>query len=347
MSLAETLPTVEEWPPRIHLLDIPALNALHSRRGSAAFKLAGRPAKLSILPNEDPPLVDGPAFRVSFGGAQIDARGPAALVQLLLRPLGASAPIERLDPEAAALLLEFAIAEDVERLERALEAEVAIVARNDATFLLRGLETAAQLEIDGRTYELRLWIDRDAMTGLGRALDRLAAPAEPLEIVHTVRVCMGWRALSVAALRDLGLGDVVILESGKGMSGPVAVVGDRLAARLSVDGGRLIAASRFAPLRRTNWEWTMEGTSEAPPRLEGLDEAEIDQLPVKLVFELGRTEMPLGEVRRIAAGSVIPLSRALDEAVDIVANGRRIGRGSIVRIGDAVGVRVERLTADG
>lgn len=348
MSLAEMLPTVEEWPPRVDPRDIAPLNALHRRRGAAAFELAGRAAEFSLLPQEDPPVVDGPAFRVSFGGAIVDLRVPSDLLAALLRPLGVAAPLERLDGEAAALLVEFAIADDVERLERALGREALIVARNDATFLLRGVETAARLELDGAAYDLRLWLDREAMTRLGAALDRLAGAAPPFEITQTARVCMGWRALPVGDLKGLGLGDVVILESGKGMSGPVAVVGDRLAARLSVEQGRLVAASRFAPIQGTKWEWTMESTLAAPPRqLEALDEADLDQLPVKLVFELGRTDMQLGEVRCVAAGTVIPLSRALDEAVDIVANGRRIGRGSIVRIGDAVGVRVERLTTDG
>ena len=60
-------------------------------------------------------------------------------------------------------------------------------------------------------------------------------------------------------------------------------------------------------------------------------------------FEVGRLELSLGEIRRLAPGAVLPLMRPLDEALDIVANGRRIGSGTIVRIGDAVGVRVTRL----
>jgi type III secretion protein Q len=347
MSLAEALPTVEEWPPRIAPEDVAAINALHRRRGAAEFMLAGRRARFALRPNEEPPLVDGPAFRVTFGGVQAVVRAPRELVGELLRPLGPNIRIDELDPAAAALLLEFAIVEDIARLEGALGHEVSVLERQDATFILRAHEAAARLELDGRAHELRLWLERDAMARLGSALDRLSKTADPVDLAQTVRICMGWRELPVAALRDLARGDVVILESGRGMSGPVATVGDRLAARLTADGGRLVAASRFAPLGGTNWEWTMDSTTEAPKRLENLDEGEIDQLPVKLVFELGRAEMSLGEVKRVAQGSVIPLSRSLDEAVDIVANGRRIGQGSIVRIGDAIGVRVERLAANG
>ncbi len=86
----------------------------------------------------------------------------------------------------------------------------------------------------------------------------------------------------------------------------------------------------------------------------GLDEADLgpapspadaafDELPIKLVFELGRTEMPLGRLQEIGPGYVFELDRPLGEAVEIHAGNRRIGQGEVVRIDDQVGVRVLRL----
>lgn len=74
-----------------------------------------------------------------------------------------------------------------------------------------------------------------------------------------------------------------------------------------------------------------------------LKEAELDDIPVKMLFELGHIELSLAEVRQLAPGALIPLPRPLEESVDISANGRRIGRGSLVRIGDNLGVRITRL----
>ena len=51
-------------------------------------------------------------------------------------------------------------------------------------------------------------------------------------------------------------------------------------------------------------------------------------------------------VQGLAPGAVIPLGRDPGEAVDIVANGRRVGRGEIVRIEGELGVRVVRLFGD-
>lgn len=76
----------------------------------------------------------------------------------------------------------------------------------------------------------------------------------------------------------------------------------------------------------------------APPA-----DAAFDDLPIKLVFELGRLDMPLGQLQEIGRGHVFQLDRPLGEAVEIHAGGRRIGQGEVVRIDDQIGVRVVRL----
>ena len=78
-----------------------------------------------------------------------------------------------------------------------------------------------------------------------------------------------------------------------------------------------------------------------------VDEADLDSLPVQIVLELGRLPMSVGELRQLAPGMLLPISHTADDAVDIVANGRRIGRAGLVRIGDGLGVRISRLTQDG
>ncbi|OLO05847.1 type III secretion system cytoplasmic ring protein SctQ [Salinicola socius] len=71
--------------------------------------------------------------------------------------------------------------------------------------------------------------------------------------------------------------------------------------------------------------------------------AGVNDLPVRLTCELGRLEMSLGELRQLGEGSVLPLQRRPDQAVDLVVNGRTMGRGRLVAIGDAIGVQIERL----
>ena len=65
------------------------------------------------------------------------------------------------------------------------------------------------------------------------------------------------------------------------------------------------------------------------------------KLPVQLEFELGRTEMSIGELADLQPGYVFPLAAALEGSnVVIRANGRIAGRGELVAVGDTLGVRL-------
>lgn len=77
------------------------------------------------------------------------------------------------------------------------------------------------------------------------------------------------------------------------------------------------------------------------------DDSSLDEIPVEVVFQAGRIEMQIAEVDSLAPGVILPLERTADDALDIVVNGRRIGRGGLVKIGDKLGVRVTRLSSDG
>jgi type III secretion protein Q len=57
--------------------------------------------------------------------------------------------------------------------------------------------------------------------------------------------------------------------------------------------------------------------------------------------------MTLGELRALGPGHAFALGRDPEQSVDIVAGGRRIGSGQLVRIGERIGVRVLRLGQDG
>ena len=73
---------------------------------------------------------------------------------------------------------------------------------------------------------------------------------------------------------------------------------------------------------------------------------DLASVPVRLVFEVGRLDVSAGDVSQFAPGTLLPLARPLEEALDILANGKRIGTGSLVQIGDSIGVRITRLNHD-
>lgn len=92
-------------------------------------------------------------------------------------------------------------------------------------------------------------------------------------------------------------------------------------------------------------EWSMGNPTEFSGPA-GLNDSDLDDLPVRLVFEVGRVELSLGELQRLAPGALVPLGRPLDEPLDIMANGRRLGRGTLVQIGESLGVRIVSLASN-
>jgi type III secretion protein Q len=68
----------------------------------------------------------------------------------------------------------------------------------------------------------------------------------------------------------------------------------------------------------------------------------VDEIPVKLVFEIGATQMLLGQLRQLQPGFTVALDEPLDmkQPVTIKANGVVVGAGEMVLIDDRLGVRI-------
>jgi type III secretion protein Q len=97
--------------------------------------------------------------------------------------------------------------------------------------------------------------------------------------------------------------------------------------------------------RGSSWEWSMGNPTEFSGPT-GLHDPDLDDLPVRLVFEVGRVELSLGELQRLGPGALVPLGRPLEEPLDIMANGRRLGRGTLVQIGESLGVRIVSIAGN-
>lgn len=56
--------------------------------------------------------------------------------------------------------------------------------------------------------------------------------------------------------------------------------------------------------------------------------------------------MSVGDVQGLAPGMLLPVDRSQNELVDILANGKKIGSGEVVKAGDRLAVRVTGLVSD-
>ena len=72
----------------------------------------------------------------------------------------------------------------------------------------------------------------------------------------------------------------------------------------------------------------------------------VNSISITLTFILGRKTMTVAEYIRLKPGSIIVLDPMVDDLVEILANGKLIGRGAVNVRGDRISVEVkERIGA--
>ncbi len=82
----------------------------------------------------------------------------------------------------------------------------------------------------------------------------------------------------------------------------------------------------------------LAGTSRAADSL-----SFVMDVPVELTIELGRKTTKIGEVLRLGPGSILELSKANGEPLDVYVNNRLIARGEAVVVGERYGIRLTEV----
>lgn len=173
---------------------------------------------------------------------------------------------------------------------------------------------------------------------------RVSDPSIPLTFTLAARVATS--SVSRAGLSGLAAGDALLFDRVAPDGGIVICCGERLTAIGQItETGAVQPGSQFSATSPLSLgEFLMaDDDFETESGTAALDDASIGNLPVRLVFELGRREVSLDELRDLGVGAPIPLDKPATSMVDILANGRRVGAGEMVLIGDQLGVRITRL----
>lgn len=64
------------------------------------------------------------------------------------------------------------------------------------------------------------------------------------------------------------------------------------------------------------------------------------EIPLNIVVEVGRIQMSVQKLMELEPGNTLELDIHPENGVDLVVNGRRIGKGELLRVGDNLGVRI-------
>jgi flagellar motor switch protein FliN/FliY len=75
------------------------------------------------------------------------------------------------------------------------------------------------------------------------------------------------------------------------------------------------------------------------------DIGRLQNVPVELAVEIGRTRMTIGEALALGPGSVVTVGRLAGDPVELLVNGRVIARGEVVAIEEELGLRITEIAA--
>ena len=72
----------------------------------------------------------------------------------------------------------------------------------------------------------------------------------------------------------------------------------------------------------------------------------LGDVDLDVTIELGRTEMLVEDVLRLAGGSIVELNKLAGDPVDVYVNGRLVARGEVLVLNDNFCIRVSEILAD-
>jgi flagellar motor switch protein FliN len=86
--------------------------------------------------------------------------------------------------------------------------------------------------------------------------------------------------------------------------------------------------------------------SGSPKSISGTNSSNLNLLmdvTMSLTVELGRTNMLIRDVLQLSEGAVVELDKNVGEDLDLLANGKLIGRGKIIVIDDYYGIQITHI----
>lgn len=84
-------------------------------------------------------------------------------------------------------------------------------------------------------------------------------------------------------------------------------------------------------------------SEETPPAAQAPGMFTPQQIPVALTVEVGRIQMTVEQLLKLEPGNLIELDIYPENGVDLTINGKVVGKGELIRIGETLGVRIMQL----
>ncbi|MDG1165063.1 MAG: flagellar motor switch protein FliN [Porticoccaceae bacterium] len=95
-----------------------------------------------------------------------------------------------------------------------------------------------------------------------------------------------------------------------------------------------------------NEELEATDVAEQPAQIEApasINADVLENIPVNISVEVGRTELKIRDLMRLTQGSVVELDRLAGEPLDLLVNNTLVAQGEVVLVNDRYGVKLTRV----
>jgi type III secretion protein Q len=283
-----------------------------------------------------PTITDEPWLLFTIGGMkaalQLSYAQARRAVQL---------PLQDLPGAEAGILLEAALEGWLNVAERASELTFRFEELVEDIAQYSTLRVAASLRIegvgsDGAAFRMRrcLRLSSDAAKVLAEKINDISTDRDEIKGLF---IPLKLQIDSVL----LPLDDLRRLKPGMGF-----LISSETKPRLKLSGGGQALCSYITYPNSVRLETGIIPTSTAErnsPMGDTIQNFEVDEIDVVVSFTAGEIHMTVGQLRGLAAGSIIETTAIADAAVEVLANGRRIGIGELVDVAGRRAVEIRTL----
>ncbi|KMW56380.1 hypothetical protein AIOL_001332 [Candidatus Rhodobacter oscarellae] len=196
---------------------------------------------------------------------------------------------------------------------------------------------------NGSLYSIALIIPDEHLEMVRSIWNLVAPPRDGLRIPFVASLDLASCRVSFADLARAKPGDLIVIGAVPAPKQPYLNLRGRYWAPLKPTecGYALQQAPRRLPPPQMIEMPNMENTDpQDETRDAGLDQQSIDELPVMVEFSVGDIDIPVSELSQLTKGYVFNFELDPERSVRMRVNGRTIGYGEIITLGDGCGLRI-------
>ena len=178
------------------------------------------------------------------------------------------------------------------------------------------------------------------------------------ELLLSLSITAGKTTLSQESMSQMELGDFIILDQcsyfPKQKKGTFQLILDEnplFHIKLKENGIKIVDYANYfeeQPMEDEPFEETMDMTLPDEGAVEEREQSSMispKKVPVTLSVEVARLKMTLDQLLKLKPGTLLELGVHAEQGVDLAANGKCVGKGELLQIGDVIGVKILKLGA--